>query len=277
MFELAWESLSTEIGPMGRIALTPWDCKAFGFNVAQFEALGISVFSCDALAKSLEQWSAGSGAELVSTRVSLDDSVFCLKLQRAGFRFCEMAQDAVYDVCEIAPAEAVTLELADATGVEGIAAMAGCSFRHGRYHADPRFPNALADARYRQWVLNATNEPEGKHEVLSANHNGCRVGFVCLKYESASVARVTLIAISNEFRGKGMGRGVMRGCLVRCFSRGVQTLRTRISAGNFAAVRLHVTMGARLEIPDLVLHRHSANASHLLEVGEETKPGGCSL
>ena len=146
----------------------------------------------------------------------------------------------------------------------GFSAGHGSAFTLGRYHADPRFPRALADRRYRIWVERALTEPHPGTLVLVIGSEGAPGGFLHAEIDKG-VADIRLAAVEASAAGIA-GPELFRGALHEFASRGATQATARISAANSAVLNIYASLGFRFDEPEIVFHWHRPNAAHLVPV-----------
>ena len=120
--------------------------------------------------------------ELVSCTVAADDRVWRALMPALGFLCVEQTLDVAYRIqtYDAAPPSR-PVRLATADDHPQIEEIAGHTFRHGRYSADPRFPPDLADRRYRHWVRSACTSADPADRVYVVGKPGNVKGFFQLK------------------------------------------------------------------------------------------------
>jgi hypothetical protein len=84
------------------------------------------------------------------------------------------------------------------------------TFRHGRYHADARFPPDLADRRYRFWVRRACTSTEPADRVYVVGRPGNVRGFFQLRLEGDR-AVVGIMGVAESAKGSAAAVDLMTG------------------------------------------------------------------
>src|SRR5262249_38061147 len=133
-----------------------------------------------AVGEHLSRWADEHAADLVSCRVGGDDTAAAALLQEIGFFFVETAL-CVTRLPRLSgplPEARVTTRPPPPVDRGPLLAIAEKAFHHGRYHADGRFPQALADRRYRCWLENALDRPTPGTRVHVIGPAGRPVGFL---------------------------------------------------------------------------------------------------
>jgi GNAT superfamily N-acetyltransferase len=134
----------------------------------------------------------------------------------------------------------------DLPRLEEIAAVA---FRYGRYHADPFFPRALADARYRQWVRTAF---ESGDAILVSDS-----GFFHVVVRGTDLD-LRLTAVDPSTDDPWAGADLLHAALRFGQSRGARRAVARLSSANTAVMNLYAASGFRFDHPSAVYHWRSS-------------------
>lgn len=72
-------------------------------------------------------------------------------------------------------------------------------------------------------------------------------GFAVLKLTGGSEGYVNAIAVDASFRGRGIGRKLLRGLIAEAAERGVRVLRLVTAEANLGAMDLFIDVGFRIE------------------------------
>src|ERR1700689_3853374 len=158
-YALRFERFGSEDDSFGCAAVIPWDFDIFGFPVAQYRIGSdrIEESQTAALSERLHSWLHRNDVALCSCAIPASNAFWKTYLPRLGFQWTDLGLRVTLNglnKASLRPAR-FTLRKAVASDSGAIGSIAGQAFHHGRYHADPRFPNELADRRYRQWATNA--------------------------------------------------------------------------------------------------------------------------
>lgn len=79
------------------------------------------------------------------------------------------------------------------------------AFQFSRFHSDKRFSPQLAEKIKSQWLLSNLTSRENCETLVLLDENGEVVGFSSILHYTDRLV-IDLIAITPEFRGKGLGR-----------------------------------------------------------------------
>lgn len=116
------------------------------------------------------------------------------------------------------------------------------ALQDSRFLRDPRLAQKSCE-RYARWlsehrVYTATENPDGAFLIVTDDPDGAR--------------RISLIAVSQEFRGSGIGTRLAGGVLAIEPSR--QLWRVKVSARNHRAIRFYENLGFRVKNVSTVFH-----------------------
>ena len=238
-----------------RAAEVPWDCMAFGFRVAQIYDLSVAEPRKAALEfREFQEWLDAGLVRLVSCRLPherLRESMF---LEDRGFRFVEMVLHpslGVLQELEI-PADDLKIAPASAADLAELQDIAGRSFKHERYHVDPRLDPQLADRRYSNWVGSSLGSE--KQKLLKVEHGEKLVAVFITESWPPHDVYWHLTAISPEFQGQGYGRRAWRAMLKSHQLAGCERVLTTVSARNTAVINLYGQLGFRFLPPEMSFH-----------------------
>ena len=236
-------------------SLVPWDIAAFGFRVAQIHRLSIG--NPDVAAREYSQfqsWLDEGAVRLTSCRLphgQLRESMF---IEGRQFRFVEMVMHPTIAALQslAIPEDDLTIVPATASDIPALQALAGRSFKHERYHVDPRLDPRLADERYSRWVATSLNDPPQR--LLKVTDGNNLIALFITERRQSDEVYWHLTAISPEFQGRGYGRRVWRAMLKMHQAEGCSRVTTTVSARNVAALNLYGQLGFRLLPPEMTFH-----------------------
>ena len=87
-------------------------------------------------------------------------------------------------------------------------------------------------------------EGDGSHPVVAVTPAERVAGYLCLK-QVLDEAEILDVAVHHAFRGRGIGRTLVRWAAAFCRERGVRVLSLEVRTGNDAAIALYRQMGFR--------------------------------
>lgn len=234
---------------------TPWDSALLGFpalNIGTIEVLGPSAA---AELAAFEQARARCGSSFVACRLAADRHAESMLLESAGFRFIEMVcQPVLADLGRVAlpPFQALDVAAGSPDDLAAIEGIAGTAFGHERFHADPRLPRGLGDARYRNWVRTSLAHPRQRLDVL--RDAGQPVAFFVTEALDDGTSYWHLNAVAREAQGRGIGRRAWLTMIERAARDGATRVRSSIVMRNLRVLNLYASLGFRFEAPSVTFH-----------------------
>lgn len=264
-FEVHFEPLQPDAAELGRCATLGWDARTFGFNVGSWqpESTGATPPPPHRLIEALQTWMMDRKVELISTQVPGDASSWFSTLGMVGFRFVDLTLLGYLRRLDRLPPSRLSLRLATAEDIPALERMAGSAFHFGRYHTDARFPRALADQRYREWIRRALTQTAPDEFVHVCGPQGAPAGFVHSQLRG-QLADLRLAAVDPE-RGDGfVAPALFSGALGELARLGARSASARLSAANLPVLNLYASLGFVFREPFAVFHLHRSGSPHLL-------------
>lgn len=266
MPEVSAHPLDVERPEWGKVFVVPWDTEIFGFPVGTYEPGEPSALQADleALGQRLRAWTSTHRVELVSCTVPADDRIWRAVMPALGFLCVEQTLDVAYRIqtYDAAPPSR-PVRLATADDRPQIEEIAGHTFHHGRYSADPRFPPDLADRRYRHWVRSACTSTSTEDRVYVVGKPGNVKGFFQLKLVEDR-AEVGIMGVAESAKGTPAALDLMTGMQLDLKALGTRWITSKLSAGNTRIMNLVAHFGWRFRNPRATFHWHAPEARHLL-------------
>jgi len=263
-FQAEYRPLSESHADWGSIALLPWDEAAFGFPVAEFR-LGPEPPKADDIhlfRETLFDFCRRTRSELISVRVPASDTVLIALLLQASFAYLDFSLlTTLPDLKpDSLPNAQFTLRQADPADHEAIYKICDCAFHFGRYHTDPRFPRELANRRYVQWMRRALSGSDPGDFVFVVGKPGKVSAFMHVAlHESTADLRLGAAA-----PGIPVGFWLYAGATRSASALGAKTVVSGISAANIQSLQMFSALGFRFSRPEVILHWHSPEATHLV-------------
>jgi hypothetical protein len=269
MLEASFRPLDAGAPGWGKVAVLPWDTETFGFPVAAWQPgdPGAVAAGVEAFRRRLQAWACVEQVELVSCTVVADDRAWRALLPELGFSCVEQTVRIMLRVQTFtAPPPETPVRLAATDEASHIEEIAGDAFRHGRYHADPRFPRELADRRYRNWVRSACRSTDPLDRVYVLGQPGTVKGFFQLRLNKDR-AEVGIIAVAKALQGSPAGPELVIGTQLALKAAGIRWITSKVSAANVGLINIVAHLGYRFRQPEAAFHWHAPDARHLLPRG----------
>lgn len=269
MFEAAYENLVDAQPAFGRIALLPWDTEIFGLPVAEFKAGDVRAMfdGRREIDERLQSWAAAHRVELISCSVPSGERSFRTLLPQFGFTYVDATLTYMLARLQTAkfPRKHVPVRLATIEDRPAVERICEIGFRAGRYHADPRFPRELANARYRQWLAREFKSLGEANRIYVAGEVGAAVGFTHVRVTDGD-AYITIGGADPAVQSGVLPFAVFIGTLEALRDSGVRRARSKLSAGNTPMLNLAAYAGSRFSEPETVFHWHAPDAPHLVSI-----------
>lgn len=226
----------------------------FGLNLpARFDERGQAL---------LQRWLAEGEAAFVSTKSRVGDESLTQKLRALGFVVMhelvtlERIPGADLPLPEVGP---LSIRWARADDAKDVAQIAAASFRCSRWHLDPAFSLAQADAVKAAWASNYFSGKRGDAMAVAAD--GKRVaGFVLLVLHESTLI-YDLLAVDEAYRGWGLGTALVNWAPVSWKGQELTVLRVGTQSHNAAALALYRKVGFHEVGRQLIWHWHRQAAS----------------
>lgn len=266
-FSLDYAALDAAAPGLGRCAVVPWDSTYFGFNVATYvpgHPYELPV-GAEEIVPLLRRWMQQKSVELVSCNVPADSFAWMGRLAADGFCSVDLSLLAFARKLNTLLPARVTVRAVEDADVPGLERIAMTAFRFGRYHADARFPRALADERYRQWVRNALAARGETEFLLTCGPVGNPAGLFHAVLRG-DVADLRLAAVDPALHSGFLGAGLFVGALTQLVARGARRAQARLSAGNIPILNLYSSLGFAFHEAEAVYHLHAHPAPHLVSL-----------
>jgi hypothetical protein len=266
MPEVSAQALDVGHPEWGRVFVVPWDTDIFGFPVAIYEPGEASALqgALKAFGERFLAWASERRVELISCAVAADERVWRALLPVLGFTVVEQTLELSFRVQTYAASPPTRpVRLATADDHPQIEEIAGHTFRHGRYHADPRFPLDLADRRYRHWIRSALMSGDPAARVYVVGPPGGVQGFFQLRLV-ADRAEVGIMGVTASAKGSSAGLQLMTGAQLELKALGVRWITSKLSAGNTRIMNMVAHFGWRFRNAQATFHWHAPDAPHLL-------------
>ena len=269
MAEVSAHPLDPSRPEWGRVFVVPWDTDIFGFPVGTYEpgepeAVQAEPARHGRAASRLGGRPAGR-AGLVHR--AADDRAWRTLMPALGFTCVEQTLGLTFRIqtYQAAPPSR-PVRLATVDDHAQIEEIAGHTFHHGRYSADPRFPLDLADRRYRHWVRNACTSTSPADRVYVVGAPGNVKGFFQLRL-AEDRAEVGIMGVTEAAKGSPAAFDLMTGMHLDLKTLGTRWLTAKISAGNTRVINLVSHFGYRFRNAQATFHWHAPDAPHLLPPG----------
>lgn len=259
-YQLHFEDIAPSEPRLGSAAVVPWDSDTFGFGVATYRAAVSELGDIEkqAFGRHFSSWMRVRSVAVCSCSVAAESHFWREALQQADFHFVDLTlQSSLAGLAGARLPECrFPVRLATRMDHAAIKEIAARSFAHGRYHADPRFPQTLADLRYRVWIESALNAPNPEDRIFILAQDGEVKGFFHATLEGP-LSDLRLAAIAQDVKSTMFGVELYAGTLRELRNLGVRKVVTSVSGNNTAVMNLYAALGFRFGQPEMVYHWHA--------------------
>jgi ribosomal protein S18 acetylase RimI-like enzyme len=248
VMQLRQDKASTRVSLLPR----PFETEMLGMPAAQLDIEGVDNGNLSpAISAALDQ-AARAGTRLVSCRRPDSDIPVIGALQDAGFRVIECLVTLQCELPHRIAKMPERVRLATRTDADAVAAIASSSFRHDRFHADPKVSDEAADRLKGAWARNAVN---GRADaVFVTEDTGTLTGFnACLVRGDTAV--IDLIGVANGAQRRGFGRDLVAASLAH-YAGKAQRMIVGTQSANQASLALYEAAGFRVKSAAFTLHAH---------------------
>jgi GNAT superfamily N-acetyltransferase len=230
----------------------PWDSAFFGVSIARALRSHLDESSCGAML----EWCVSRRIECLYFLCQLDDSATQRLLNDHGFQSVGVRVTLVRPPGSDIAGDSGRFRTATVDDIPRLRAIALTSHRDTRFHADGHFDPVRCDELYATWIEKSV-QGYATH-VIVAERDGAAVGYVTLhvdeKTPAVSEARIGLFAVDELWRGRGIGRGLLRHAGQLLLKEGVGDTSV-VTPGSTGALTLYKSAGFRTTDESLWYHR----------------------
>ncbi len=261
-FTLVFESFPPPDGPL-RYAFIPWDSEIYGFP---FYTMQCKHVTFDALDRAMAQWFDvldTTTAALITVRLTPEQVPQGKLLAQYGFYPIEtqlafsqeLAQHEGHSEHSQRSQRKTPMLLRQATqaDVPVLLDIASRVFVTDRYHLDPHLDPGKADQRYAHWIAQAMEDNEIVYVYEDSDHAAI-AGFIHTREQGSNID-LNLVAISQHYQGRGIGKKMGRAVLAAAKERGFTSATTRTSINNPGGINLYTRLGFTLQQSLVIWHR----------------------
>ncbi len=219
----------------------PWDSRFFDLRIARLDG---DRLSGEELAE-VERERAARGLDCVYFLAAPDAPATLQRVAAAGWRFVDVRTTLALTL-DRAPAGGAPgdgLRAAESADVPALRDLAAASHTDSRFYQDGRFPRALCDLLFAEWIERCV-EGVLADAVLVAGAPGAPLGYVTLRGRRGNdSADIGLFAVAPAARGRGLGAELLTGAVAWARRRGEPLLEVVTQGANARAVRAYERAG----------------------------------
>jgi ribosomal protein S18 acetylase RimI-like enzyme len=190
----------------------------------------------------LRRWTHANRVQCLYLRCLDGDPQVIEAARRFGFRLLESRVEYAKTMSGPPAPPDQRVRPVHGSDVEALSRIARTAHRDSRFYADPNLPDARCDDLFAAWIVNSCCHGFADW-VLVADIDGQPQGYVTGQLDDGGAGRIGLIAVSETFRGRGLGRALLDGAAERFSRDGAATILVATQARNRPAVGLYSRHG----------------------------------
>lgn len=212
-----------------------WESQFFGKNIAELLLNDGSL--------SLEL--GDNQYDIIQTKINATDTTTADWLQQCGFRFVEGEIHFALDtLVSDQLKQKVDLGFADITDIPALKQLVATEFRQTRFR-EPFFNVKKSQEFYQLWIERAVlAEFDDVCLVVRAEDNSKILGAISLKKINHMQAKVGLIVVAREARGRGIATQLIDMAQNWCCAENIKQLHIATQTNNLPAIALYQKSGA---------------------------------
>jgi hypothetical protein len=259
--------LSPSGASLGDLKCSGYDSATFGFNVGSVSPDWPELEANPAaFASLLEQAAASHQLELVSCSIDAANYGRCSALQAAGFVFIESRLQMRSIGTRHKAWSDASMRLFEEADRERLLDISGHVFVDGRYTADQRFPEELAQKRNRILIEQALDIGNtDRVQVWVVGPVGAPHSFLYIRRDGKKADYQLGAADTDEGNGMAAMRllAIYAAVATRLREEGVREIKAQIASSNAAVGQIYQRIGFTLDASQLMFHWSPAQAPHL--------------
>lgn len=255
-FEIEVKSLQTRSLSL-EYFLVPWDTELLDRPVAQIRHIEVHDYEAASVdIHHFSAWMEVNNIAFSTAKVSHSRLVESSLIQTLDYYFVELNYRPEIDTVSMQyeTNEDFHFIEADISDEADLCFMASRTFRHTRFHLDPLLGAQIGDQRYENWMRNAFALPH--QQVLKCMLGDATIAFFVQEFPEPHHAFWSLVGLTPESQGQGMGKRVWKAALVWLQENGVSKVSTSISSLNAPVLNLYARLGFRFPEPEMTFHWH---------------------
>ncbi len=221
----------------------PWDTDFFGFRIGRVKESQLTEASCI----SILEWSKTQNIRCLYFSADGANAETLRLAFTTGFQFIDvrvelsLSLEATVD----RPHPWAAIRSARPSDLDGLQAIARTSHRDTRFFKDIGFPTSRAEDLYGEWIR---RDLDINHVIIAncPRETERLVGYItCQVDPDTGQGRIGLIAVDNQFCGKGIGLALVQAGLKWLRSAHCTIVNVVTQASNLPALRLYQAAGFR--------------------------------
>jgi dTDP-4-amino-4,6-dideoxy-D-galactose acyltransferase len=231
------------------IEVLRWDTEFFGFPIARLRAEPAS----DEAVRCADDMCRARGIRCCYALAPSARVDWVWRLMDAGYRWVDIRVALRAALPPRHVSHPISARPARESDLAALADIARRSHLDARYFADARFDRARAADLYAAWVVNAFHGFEDA--VWVAEHDAQPAGYITCKLRGEGLGQIGLFAVSENARGRGVGRALLATALDWFARSGCDRVDVVTQGCNVEAQRMYQRNGFVTHTVEIWLHK----------------------
>jgi len=228
-----------------------WDSEFFGKRIARVNASTLTPHT----AQELIEWAAANRIDCVYFLASADDNLTTVCAEKNHFHLVDLRVTLTANLVgrQINPSPDPCIRLANESDVGELRRIAGLNHTNSRFFTDEHFDKEKCRELYEVWIEKSVKGMADR--VFVWDDNGRAVGYVTTIKTEEGIGSISLVGISPDFQGKGIGKKLIAAALDYFVSRDLVSAKTVTQGRNTRALTLYQKNGFIAHSIELWYHK----------------------
>jgi dTDP-4-amino-4,6-dideoxy-D-galactose acyltransferase len=237
-----------------------WDSRFFGFPIARIINPAASIDELREAVSLMKSW------QIPLAYWSADDPSDDVRSEalRLGGRMVDEKLTFSAEISSTAnvdpPQADVARSYRDGMSIDDLKQLAVDSGVYSRFVVDPRFPRDKARTLFEEWMLRSLDKAYADDVLVIPQAN--RIAGMATVVQKDGYVSIGLVAVGEEFRGRGFGETLVRAAITWCRERAIHQIQVTTQSANLPARRLYQKCGFELAKTEFVYHFWSDVPGH---------------